>query len=64
MAQFPTRTQVAGKWVELKRREKKKRELVRFFNSDALIGHKNWLELKHLILVKFHVPGVMKIGEN
>ena len=27
-------------------------------------GHENWRKLKHLIYVKFGVPGVMKIGEN
>ena len=27
-------------------------------------GHENWRKLKHLIFVKFHVPGVMKFAEN
>ena len=54
MARYPTKAQVAGKRVELKRRG----------GEEAGIGHENWRKMKHLIFVRFRLPGVMKIGEN
>ena len=35
-----------------------------FFEVSHTRGHENGRKLKHLIFVKFRVPGVMKIGEN
>ena len=34
------------------------------FVSFVSLGHENWRKFKHLIFVKFRVPGVMTIAEN
>ena len=41
-----------------------KTEAFDFCEVSCTGGHENWIKLKLLILVKFHVPGVMKIKQN